>query len=116
MPISLSLSQRAMYNMYTTVLVAARRRGNTLKSYKPVPDTRRIGLFGGTFDPIHYGHLVVAEEVRTALDLAEMVFVPAGQPPHKQEEFTTDAQHRLAMLELAIVTNPHFSISLVDLD
>jgi len=87
-----------------------------LKSYRPVPDTRRIGLFGGTFDPIHYGHLVVAEEVRAALDLAEMVFVPAGQPPHKQEEIITEAHHRLAMLELAITTNPHFSLSRVDLE
>ncbi len=77
---------------------------------------RRIGLLGGTFDPIHYGHLVVAEEVRAGLDLAEMIFVPAGQPPHKQGDFITAGHHRLAMLELAIASNPHFSISRVDLD
>jgi nicotinate-nucleotide adenylyltransferase len=71
---------------------------------------------GGTFDPIHYGHLVVAEEVHAALDLAEMLFVPAGQPPHKPNRVVTGAQHRLAMLELAIAGNPPFSISRVDLD
>jgi nicotinate-nucleotide adenylyltransferase len=77
---------------------------------------RRVGLMGGTFDPVHYGHLVVAEEVYAALDLAEMLFVPAGQPPHKPNLVVTEAQHRLAMLELAIAGNPHFSISRVDLD
>jgi nicotinate-nucleotide adenylyltransferase len=77
---------------------------------------RRVGVFGGTFDPIHFGHLVIAEEVYAALDLAEMVFVPAGQPPHKPGKIITDARHRLAMLELAIASNPHFTISLVDLD
>src|SRR5436309_5160811 len=77
---------------------------------------RRFGLMGGTFDPIHYGHLVVAEEVRATLDLAEMVFVPTGQPPHKQEGTVTAGQHRFAMLELAIASNPHFSISRIELD
>jgi nicotinate-nucleotide adenylyltransferase len=77
---------------------------------------RRVGVLGGTFDPVHYGHLVVAEEVYSALDLAEMLFVPAGQPPHKPNRVVTEAQHRLAMLELAIIDNPHFSISRVDLD
>jgi len=73
-------------------------------------------VIGGTFDPIHYGHLVIAEEVYAALDLAEMVFVPAGQPPHKPGRVVTAAQHRLAMLELAIASNPHFTISYIDLE
>jgi len=77
---------------------------------------RRVGLLGGTFDPIHFGHLVIAEEVRTVLHLAEMVFVPAGHPPHKPGRIVTEAQHRLAMLEMAIASNPHFTISLVDLE
>lgn len=77
---------------------------------------RRVGVMGGTFDPVHYGHLVVAEEAYAALDLAEMLFVPAGEPPHKPDRVITEAQHRLAMLELAIASNPHFSISRVDLD
>ena len=77
---------------------------------------RRIGLVGGTFDPVHYGHLVIAEEVRTALGLREMLFIPARQPPHKKQQQTTPARHRLAMLELAIASNPHFSVSLVEMD
>ena len=87
-----------------------------MEYYRPLPNMRRVGLMGGTFDPVHYGHLVVAEEVYSVLDLAEMLFVPVGQPPHKPNRVVTGAQHRLAMLELAIVGNPHFSISRVDLD
>lgn len=79
-------------------------------------DVQRFGLLGGTFDPIHYGHLVIAEEVRTALDLTEMVFVPTGQPPHKPGKIITEARHRLAMLELAIASNPYFTISTVDVE
>ena len=84
--------------------------------YRPSPKSRRIGLFGGTFDPIHYGHLVIAEEVRASLDLAEMVFIPAGQPPHKPGRTITPVDQRLAMLELAIASNPHFSYSRVEID
>jgi nicotinate-nucleotide adenylyltransferase len=87
-----------------------------LENYRPIPDMRCVGLMGGTFDPIHYGHLVVAEEVRATLELAEMVFVPTGQPPHKQEGTVTAGQHRFAMLELATASNPHFSISRIELD
>ena len=79
-------------------------------------DVQRFGLLGGTFDPIHYGHLVIAEEVRTALDLTEMVFVPAGYPPHKPQKTISETRHRLAMVELAIASNPHFSISTVDVE
>lgn len=71
---------------------------------------------GGTFDPIHYGHLAVAEEVRFALNLAEMVFVPAGQPPHKQDNAISTTRDRLAMLELALASNPRFSISHIDIE
>jgi nicotinate-nucleotide adenylyltransferase len=79
-------------------------------------EKRRIGLMGGTFDPIHYGHLVIAEEVRVTLDLAEMLFIPTGQPPHKPGRVITPAEQRLAMLELAIASNPHFTISLIEME
>ena len=77
---------------------------------------RRIGLLGGTFDPIHYAHLVVAEEVRASLQLDTIVFIPAGQPPHKMEHASAAPEHRLAMLRLAIASNPYFTYSRVELD
>ena len=88
-----------------------------MEYYRPLSEgIRRVGVIGGTFDPVHYGHLVIAEEVYNVLDLAEMVFVPAGHPPHKSDSLVEAAHHRLAMLELAIANNSHFSISRVDLE
>lgn len=76
----------------------------------------RIGVLGGTFDPIHYGHLAAAEEARAKLGLREVVFVVAGVPPHKLDEEITPAEDRYAMVELAIASNPHFSVSRIDID
>ena len=76
----------------------------------------RIGIMGGTFDPIHYGHLVVAEAAREAFSLEKIIFVPAGIPPHKAKEEVTPARHRYLMTLLAIMSNPYFEISRVDLD
>ena len=76
----------------------------------------RVGLLGGTFDPVHYGHLILAEEARRAISLDRVLFVPAGEPPHKLDEPHTAAAHRLRMLELAIEDNSAFGISRVDLD
>ncbi|HXL37587.1 MAG TPA: nicotinate-nucleotide adenylyltransferase [Ktedonobacteraceae bacterium] len=87
-----------------------------MKYHEVSAHMRRVGILGGTFDPVHYGHLVIAEEVYAALQLAEVVFVPSGQPPHKTNVEITPAEHRLKMLELAIASNPHFTISRVDLD
>ncbi len=75
-----------------------------------------MGILGGTFDPVHYGHLVIAEEVYATLELSEVVFVPAGEPPHKTHVDITAAIHRLNMLKLAIASNPHFTISRIDID
>lgn len=76
----------------------------------------RLGVFGGTFDPVHHGHLVAAEEVRYRLRLDKVLFVPAGMPPHKLDHDITPTRHRVAMLELAIASNPGFALSRVDID
>ena len=76
----------------------------------------RLGILGGTFDPIHFGHLLAAEEVRVALRLDQVLFAPAGDPPHKQNNSILSVAHRLAMVRLAIADNPAFVISTVDVD
>ena len=77
--------------------------------------SERIGVIGGTFDPVHYGHLAIAEEVYHELSLSRVIFVPAGEPPHKTEHRITPVRHRLSMLEMAIAPNPHFALSLIDM-
>jgi nicotinate-nucleotide adenylyltransferase len=67
-----------------------------------------IGVLGGTFDPIHIGHLIVAEEARIKLGLREVLFVPAGQPWLKRDRDITQAVHRVEMVRRAITGNPHF--------
>lgn len=77
---------------------------------------RRVGMLGGTFDPVHYGHLAVAEDCRAQLGLDEVLFVPAGGPPHKQGRAISPARDRLAMVELAIADNPRFRLSRIDVE
>ena len=76
----------------------------------------RIGILGGIFDPIHYGHLTIAEEARYHFALREVLFVPCGSPPHKQEQAVTEAKHRLAMTRLALADNSAFQLSPVEID
>ena len=71
----------------------------------------RLGVFGGTFDPIHVGHLKIAVGVRVQLGLDEVLFVPAGQPSLKSDRQVTDARHRLAMTSLAVATDPLSNVS-----
>jgi nicotinate-nucleotide adenylyltransferase len=75
-----------------------------------------IGVMGGTFDPIHIGHLAIGEEAREALALDVVLFVPAGQPPHKPAGSVTSVEHRLAMVELAIAGNPAFELSRIEVE
>jgi nicotinate-nucleotide adenylyltransferase len=75
-----------------------------------------IGIFGGTFDPPHLGHLILAETACDRLNLSQVLFVPAADPPHKNHKIITPIEHRLAMLAMAIEGNPRFAISRVDID
>ncbi|WP_369822321.1 nicotinate-nucleotide adenylyltransferase [Corynebacterium sp. NML130628] len=77
---------------------------------------RRVGVMGGTFDPIHNGHLVAASEVADRFDLDEVVFVPTGEPWQKADRQITDSEDRYLMAVIATASNPRFSVSRVDID
>jgi nicotinate-nucleotide adenylyltransferase len=77
---------------------------------------RRVGVMGGTFDPIHHGHLVAASEVQAWFDLDEVVFVPTGAPWQKAEREVSPAEHRYLMTVIATAANPRFRVSRVDVD
>jgi nicotinate-nucleotide adenylyltransferase len=76
----------------------------------------RVGIMGGTFDPIHHGHLVAASEVATRYDLDEVIFVPTGEPWQKSERQVSPAEHRYLMTVIATASNPRFWVSRVDID
>jgi nicotinate-nucleotide adenylyltransferase len=76
----------------------------------------QIGLFGGTFDPPHLGHLILASEAHSQLDLSRLLWIPTPEPPHKQNRPITSIEHRLAMVELSIAGNSKFELSRVELD
>lgn len=76
----------------------------------------RIGIMGGTFDPVHYGHLITAEKVRDSFFMDQVVFVPSGNPPHKKLMDISPAEHRLAMTKLAIDGIKNFSVSSLEID
>jgi nicotinate-nucleotide adenylyltransferase len=75
-----------------------------------------IGVLGGTFDPIHIGHLIIAEEARLKLGLSKVLFVPAGQPWLKQDRDVTAAVHRVEMVRRAIADNPYFKLSTLEVE
>jgi len=75
-----------------------------------------VGILGGTFDPIHAGHLAIAEEAMRSLKLSDVVFVPAGEPWLKEDRDITPGEQRLEMIYMAIASNPSFHVSTVDLD
>ena len=76
----------------------------------------RIGIFGGTFDPVHHGHLIMAEQVQSHFSLDRIIFMPAGIPPHKIGEKISDNKSRIEMLKLALQDNPFFRISTWEID
>ena len=76
----------------------------------------RLGVMGGTFDPIHHGHLVAASEAASLLDLDEVVFVPTGQPYRKDASTVSPAEHRYLMTVIATASNPRFTVSRVDIE
>ena len=75
-----------------------------------------IGVIGGTFDPIHNGHLLIAEEARARLNLTEVYFVPAGLPWMRADSPVAAAEHRLELVRLAIADRPYFKLSTVDIE
>ena len=74
-----------------------------------------IGIMGGTFNPVHYGHLIAAEEALNFLDLEKILFIPNSIPPHKNDPDLISGKHRLEMLKLAIASNPKFEVSDIEL-
>lgn len=76
----------------------------------------KVGIFGGTFNPIHLGHLRSAEEIRETFALDRIYFVPAARPPHRSGDTLVSATHRLRMVELAVADNPFFQASAVELE
>nr|WP_267873109.1 nicotinate-nucleotide adenylyltransferase [Nesterenkonia sedimenti] len=87
-----------------------------LTTTAPTGHRRRIGIMGGTFDPIHHGHLVAASEVAAEFSLDEVVFVPTGEPWQKAGRDVTEAEHRYLLTVIATASNPRFSVSRVDID
>lgn len=78
--------------------------------------TRRVGVMGGTFDPIHHGHLVAASEVADMFSLDEVIFVPTGRPWQKSRRVVSPAEDRYLMTVIATASNPRFTVSRVDID
>lgn len=76
---------------------------------------KRLGIMGGTFDPIHYGHLVAAETARTEFDLDNVLFIPTGMPPHKDYRPVTAADRRYEMVKLSIKDNSFFKVSRLEI-
>lgn len=77
---------------------------------------KRLGIMGGTFDPIHHGHLVAASEVAARFGLDEVIFVPTGRPWQKSDQSVTSPEHRYLMTVVATASNPSFKVSRVDID
>ncbi len=82
---------------------------------KSVLSAKRIGIMGGSFDPVHIAHMIIAQESSEKFNLSEVIFIPAAIPPHKQHLQKADAHHRLKMLQLTVMQYPMFSVSEMEL-
>ena len=91
-------------------------RPPTIQRMQTSPNGRRVGIMGGTFDPIHHGHLVAASEVAARFELDEVVFVPTGDPWQKAGVQVSPAEDRYLMTVIATASNPRFSVSRADID
>jgi nicotinate-nucleotide adenylyltransferase len=76
----------------------------------------KIGVLGGTFDPVHLGHIMMADEAMKSLGLSEIILIPAGQPMSKMKERLTPAKHRLQMLSLAVAAKPYLKVSAMEIE
>ena len=79
-------------------------------------EKKKVGILGGTFDPIHVAHLILAEQAWQQFKLDTVLIMPSGDPPHKKEREITSASHRVRMLQLAIEDNKHFKLSNVEVE
>ena len=77
---------------------------------------KKVGIMGGTFNPIHYGHLFLAEQAYEQIGLNSILFMPSKNPPHKKGQEIISAEHRLNMVKQAVMDNPHFEVSTMELD
>lgn len=82
---------------------------------KPLSEAKRVGIIGGSFDPVHTGHLVIAQDAMEKLELSEVIFIPADIPPHKQHLQQADVGHRMNMLQLATEADLRFSVSDIEI-
>lgn len=87
-----------------------------MRSLEDIESCKSLAVMGGTFDPIHYGHLVAAEAVRQELGIERVLFIPSGRPPHKQKIRIADDEHRYLMTVLATANNPYFDVSRMEID
>lgn len=86
------------------------------KEYAVQGTPKRIGIMGGSFNPIHIGHLVTAEEAFSQFNLDRIIFIPSGQPPHKEPRKFAPAEDRYLMTVIATASNPHFTVSRIEID
>ena len=87
-----------------------------MRQIKANGHVKTLAIMGGTFDPIHIGHLMTADEVRNEFNVDEVIFMPTGQPPHKDINRVSDSEHRYLMTVLATVENPYFNVSRIEID